>query len=254
MKVSLWIATLVLSASSARADHVHTMEQHGEGGGNAFGAGVTMLAASFDTMLYGGNYQGILPTFQWANDRFGAGVSAALYRIEENGAVHYGPGDLVAHGQVAVLHEHRASAGVIAAVSAPIGDERYGLGMGHPMVMPALFGVVGISRVALTATAGYSRAITGLSGHSHGMWPIVEPMNLQELTWSAAGEVAITPELHGAARFSGGIPIGNGDNRVVGALRASWATGRVTTAAELQAGLAGDPFHLRGVVSTALSF
>lgn len=254
MKVPVWIAALVLSAGSARADHVHTMEHHGEGGGNAFGAGLTMLAASFDTMLYGGNYQGILPAFQWSNERFGAGVSAALYRIEENGALHYGPGDVVAHGQVAILQTRRASAGVIAAVSAPTGDERYGLGMGHPMAMPALFGMVGIDRVALTATAGYSRAIAGIGGHNHGMWPIVEPMNLQELTWSAAGDVAITPAVHGAARFSGGIPIGNGDNRIVGALRASWATGRVTTAAELQAGLAGDPFNLRGVVSTALSF
>lgn len=254
MKVPLWIAALLLSAGSARADHVHTMEHQGEGGGNAFGAGITMLAASFDTMLYGGNYQGILPAFQWSNDRFGAGVSAALYRIEENGALHYGPGDIVAHGQVALLREHHSSAGVIAAVSAPTGDERFGLGMGHPMAMPALFGVIGLDRLALSATAGYSRAIAGIGGHDHGMWPIVEPMNLQELTWSAAGEFAITPAVHGAARFSGGIPIGNGDNRVVGALRASWATGRVTSAAELQAGLAGDPFNLRGVVSTALSF
>jgi hypothetical protein len=86
------------------------------------------------------------------------------------------------------------------------------------------------------------------------MWPIVEPMNMQELTWSASGEYAIAKTVRAGARFSGGVPIGNGDLRVVGAVRAAWTSGAFTTAAELQAGIAGDPFNLRGVVSTALSF
>lgn len=251
MKVPLSIAAVMLSASSAAADHVHTVEHEAD---RPFDAGVTMLAASFDTMLYSGNYQGIVPSFSWSSDRFAAGASAAWYRLEKNGATYYGPGDIVIHGQAALVREHRVRAGVIAAVSAPVGDDAYGLGMGHPMAMPALFGLLAFERVAVSATCGYSRAIADGSGHDHGMWPIVEPMNLSELTWSTAGEVAITRDVHGAARLSGGVPIGNGDTRLVGTLRASWTTGRVTTAAELQAGLVGDPFNLRGVASTALAF
>lgn len=253
MYMQLWIAgMLLLSAGLARADHSHTVD-HGDGE-HAFGAGVTMIAASFDQPLYSGNYQGIVPAAQWARGRFGVGVSAAMYRLYENGAEFYGFGDVVAHGQATLIGNHHRHAGLVAAVSAPVGDDRRGMGMGHPMLMPAVFGAVMIERIGLSATAGYSRALGGDTGHDHGMWPIVEPMNMQEFTWSATGDYAITPRIHGGARLSGGVPIGNGDTRVVGAVRGAWASGRFTTAAELQAGIAGDPFTIRGVVSTAVSF
>jgi hypothetical protein len=103
-------------------------------------------------------------------------------------------------------------------------------------------------------TAGYSRAIGGDTDHEHGMWPIVEPMNLSELTWSAAGDYAITRGIVGGVRISGGVPIGNGEDRVVAAVRVAWASGRFTTGGELQAGLVGDPFTVRGVLSTAMTF
>ncbi|HEY5952350.1 MAG TPA: hypothetical protein VIV40_42925 [Kofleriaceae bacterium] len=247
----LWIGSvLLLSAGSARADHVHTVE-HAD---HAFGAGVSMLAAAFDTTLYVGNYQGVVPSLHWSNDRFAAGASVALYRLERNGASVYGFGDIVVHGQATLVGDHDLHAGVIVAASAPIGDELRGMGMGHPMVMPAAFGVWTLDRVGLSATAGYSRALGANAEHDHGMWPLVEPMNMVELTWSAGGAYAVTPHVQAGARFSGGYPIGNGDNRVVGALRVGYASGRYATAAELQAGLAGDPFTVRGVVSTALSF
>lgn len=246
-----WIAGLVLSAGSARADHSHAVE-----GGNAstFGASVTMLAASYDTLLYAGNYEGVVPGLHWSNERFAAGTNIALYRLEKNGAASYGVGDLVAHGQVVLLTHEHLRAGVVAAVSAPLGDEQRGMGMGHPMLMPALFAAWSMDRTGASATAGYSRAIGGDTDHDHGMWPIVEPMNFSELTWSIAGDYAVTPAVRAGARASGGVPIGDGEQRVVGALRVAWGSGRFTTAAELQAGLVGDPFNLRGVLSTALTF
>jgi len=247
----LLAGALVLSAGSARADHSHAMTHGGEA---AFGAGVSMVAASFDTMIYSGNYQGVVAAASWANQRFAAAASVPLYRIEENGASYLGLGDIVVSGQVTVVGDHHAHAGVVAAVSAPTGDNVHGLGMGHPMVMPALFGSWMYERIALSATGGYSRAFGSTDGHDHGMWPIVEPMNMVEVTWSTAGEVAITPHVQAGARFSGGIPIGNGDHRIIGALRVGWGSGRLATAAELQAGLVGDPFNLRGVVSTTWSF
>jgi hypothetical protein len=252
MYMRLWIiGSLLLSAGSARAEHVHSVES---GGASTFGAGVTAIAASFDTMFYSGNYQGIVADLHWSNERFGAGVSAARYRVEENGARFYGFGDLVAHAQATLVGDHHHRAGLLAAVSVPIGDDRHGMGMGHAMAMPAAFVAGHIDRIALAATAGYSRAIGGDSEHDHGVWPIVEPMNFSELTWSARGEYAITPAVHGGVRFSGGVPIGSGDHRLVGALRVAWTNGRFTSAGELQAGLVGDPFTLRGVVSTALTF
>ncbi len=247
-----WItALLLLSASSARADHAHAIDHDRA---HAFGASVTMIAATYDIMLYAGSYQGIVPAVTWANQRFAAGASAAVYRLEKNGALIHGFGDVVVHGQAMLAGDHHARAGVIVAVSAPVGNEQRGFGMGHPMAMPALYGSGHVGRIAFAATAGYSRAIAGSTDHDHGMWPIVEPMNPSELTWSAASDVAITRELHGGVRFSGGVPIGDGDHRAVGALRAGWGRGRFSTAAELQAGLVGDPFTVRGVLSTALAF
>jgi hypothetical protein len=41
---------------------------------------------------------------------------------------------------------------------------------------------------------------------------------------------------------------------VIGAGRVAWGTPRVSTAFELQLGIAGDPFTIRGVVDTALRF
>jgi hypothetical protein len=81
-------------------------------------------------------------------------------------------------------------------------------------------------------------------------------MNMSELTWSAGGEVAIAEGVRGGARFTGGIPVGSmpGTDRVVGAVRAAWGAGRYDTAVEIQAGLVGDPFTIRGVLSTALRF
>jgi hypothetical protein len=248
----LFIAgALLLGASPARADHDHAVDHDG---GSAFGAGITMVAASYDTMLYAGNYQGVQPSLTWASKRLAFGASAAAYRIERNGATYYGLGDLVVHGQAVLVRRDHVRGGVLLGVAAPVGDDRHGLGMGHPMIMPAVYATHAVERIAVTATAGYSRAFGGDTEHDHGMWPIVEPMNFAELTWSAAGEYAITDELRAGARLSGGVVIGDGEHRVVGAVRVGWAGDRVTTAAELQAGIAGDPFTLRGVVSTALSF
>ena len=253
MLVRLFIAGAVaLSASSAWADHDHAAH-HAEGA-RAFGAGVTMIAASYDSMFFVGNYQGVQPAVSWASKRFAAGASAAMYRIERNGASYYGFGDIVAHGQAMLVGNEHVHGGVVVGVTAPVGDEQHGLGMGHPMVMPAAYGTLAHEALVVTASAGYGRAIGGGSDHDHGMWPLVEPMNMEELTWSASSDYAFEPELHGGARIAGGVPIGDGDTRVVAALRVGWLTGRFTTAAELQAGLVGDPFNLRGLVSTAMSF
>lgn len=243
---------LVGLTSTARGEHDHAVVHHADA--SVFGAGVAVVAAAFDTVTYAGNYQGIAPSVSWSKSRFAAGATSAVYRLEENGARFYGLGDLHAHSEAILIGDAATHAGVIAAASAPIGDRQHGLGMGHVMLMPAAFGSWSFDPVRLSAMAGYSRAVGGDTDHEHGPWPLVEPMLLSELSWSAGGDVAIAHAVHGGARISGGIPIGSGDNRVVGTVRVGWHAGRIDSAAELQAGLAGDPFIVRGVVSTALSF
>jgi hypothetical protein len=248
------LVALGLYASEALADH-HGMVMSSSGD-STVGTSVSLLAASFATPDFAGDYQGVVPGLSWTSEHYSAAANLPLYRLQENGREVYGPGDVVVSGQGTFVTTDSVHAGVLAAVSAPTGDGQAGLGMGHPMLMPALWSAWSHERVTVTGSAGYSRALVdSMSHHDHGPWPLVEPMNMSEISWSASGTVALSSSTRAGARMSGGVPVGAvGHDRVVGAVRFSWGTGRVDTAAELQAGLVGDPFTIRGVVETALHF
>lgn len=228
---------------------------------SSYEADVSLVAATFspsqtDNMFYGGNYQGVVASGGWAMDRFAAGASWSYYRVTRNGIDEYGVGDIVVHGQVALLRTADVQAGALFALSVPTGDDTEGFGMGHLMAMPAAYATWRTGRLALSGSAGYSRALFVPSGHVHGMAPLVDPMNMSEITWSGAAEVAIASGIRAGARLAGGLPVGvlPGEDRVIGALRVAWGDRSIDTAAELQAGLSGDPFNVRGVISTALRF
>lgn len=258
----LFVCAILVGSSVftiARADHHGMAMTSSDDSSHRVDVAVSLVAASFSPlyaamMAYGGNYQGVVPSAAWSRGTVTAGASWSYYRLERNGLEAYGQGDVVAHGQVSLVRSDNVQAGVLAAVSAPTGDQTGGFGMGHAMAMPAAWGAWQWQRLSTTASVGYSRAL--MSGtHVHGMAPLVEPMNMSELTWSGSVHVTIDQGLRAGARVSGGVPIGMpGTNRVVGTLRVAWGAGRVDTAAELQGGLAGDPFNVRGVVSTAWRF
>ena len=129
--------------------------------------------------------------------------------------------------------------------------------MGHVMVMPALWGSWSAGDLTLAGSGGYGRALGASTsgGHAHGTGPIVDPMNVSELTWSAAGELAVARDLRLGGRLGGAIALGDsGVNRTIGAARAVWTIGRVDTSAEVQIGITGDPFRVRGLVETTLRF
>jgi len=252
-------ALLVATTTAAHADH-HGMAMGSSDTASSYSANVALVAASFSpsqdsNMAYGGDYEGVSAGADWSIDRYSAGASWAYYRLLRNGAEQYGVGDLSVHGQVALLAHHDVSAGVLAALSVPTGNEVYGFGMGHPMVMPAVYGAWRNGPVELAASFGYSRALAS-GTHVHGMAPLVDPMNMSELSWSAGGNIAVASGVRAGLRACGGVPVGSmpGVDRVVGAVRVAWGTARVETAAEVQGGFAGDPFNIRGVLSTALRF
>jgi hypothetical protein len=250
------VVAVGLIASTAYADH-HGMTMMGaDDEPTAFDASVNLVAASYSTLTYVGDYEGVLPSVGWRHDRYGVGASLGLYRIMLNGLDQHGIGDLMVHADAMLyIHEH-VSAGVMMMVSAPTGEEIFGLGMGHAMAMPSLYGTWTSGRVTVNASAGFSRAIAQMEvGHDHGVWPLVEPMNMSEISWSAACDLALGRGMHGTVRAGGGIPVGLvGHERVIGAGRVGWVSGRVDTAVEVQTGLVGDPFTIRGLVETALHF
>jgi hypothetical protein len=255
MDVKILIAILLASAPAfAQHDHAHD-DHHGAATDAAFGAGVSVVAASYDTKYYVGDYQGIVPQARWSDARFAVIASGAVHRLTANGAEYYGFGDVGIHGQALLVHVDTFDAGVLAGISLPTGDERHGLGMGHVMLMPGVFAAWTVERMRLAASVGYSRALGGDRDHDHGAWPIVAPMLMAEVSWNAGADVRVTPAVTAGARASGGLPAGEGGPaRSVVAGRVGWRRGRVDTTFELQAGVVGDPFTMRGVVSTALSF
>ncbi len=250
-------ALLGVLPRGAQADHDHGGHHHMMGDlaeESSFAAGVQILAARFDTMTFVGDYQGVVPSLQWSRGRFGASANLGLYRLDENGRRLFGIGDAVAAGQVMLIGRGSARLGVATAMSFPTGDELVGLGMGHVMVMPAVWGIWMPGQIMFEASVGYGRALGGEPHHDHGSWPLVDPMNLQELTWSASGSVALGAAIRAGVRTHGGLAVGPGRDRIVAGIRAVWTEGRVETAAELQAGVAGDPFILRGLLESTVHF
>jgi hypothetical protein len=249
------VLVFVMAPAIAHGDHQHGMVTGAAERGSTFSAGVSLVAARFDTMEYGGDYQGLVPAARWTHDRFAVAANLGMYRLIKNGLELYGVGDAVVHGQASLLRHGGKTAGVALAVSAPTGDPLNGLGMGHPMVMPAAYAKWSDRKVSVDGSIGYGHAFGGAqSHHSHGAWPLVEPMNLSEVTFTASGEVVLARVLRAGGRISGGVPVGDGATRVVGGVRVLWSEGRVDTAFEVQAGIAGDPFRLRGVLETAVRF
>ncbi len=260
MRVPIWITALsalgLLASGDARAEHDHGGgHHHAASTPSSLGAGVGLVAARYDTEVFVGDYQGVLPSVTWMRGRFGASANVGLYRLTENGARRYGVSDVVLSAQVTLL-EHAASLlGVALPVSLPSGDPATGFGMGHVMVMPAVWAATAARQVRIGGSVGYARAIGGETDHDHGSWPLVDPMNLQEVTWTASAYAPLGSELlHAGVRMSGGIPIGSGRERVTGGVRAIWTARSVETAFEIQAGIAGDPFILRGLVESAVHF
>lgn len=254
------------------ADHAHGQDHAADGahpqghqvvlgghhhGDSSLAVSLGFLAASYDARLFTGDYQGIVVGARWARGRFGAQLGLPAYRLTKNGKVVHGLGDLLAHGHVALLETRGVTAGLMLMGSAPTGDGDAGLGMGHVMVMGEGWATWATRTVSVTGSFGYGYALGGGSAHAQhggGMWPLVDPMNASELTFGATGMVALARTVAAGVRAQGAIPVGDGDERVIGAARVVWRAGRVETSAELQAGLVGDPFKLRGMVETSYRF
>jgi hypothetical protein len=247
---------IVLLAAPAAAEHDH-------GGGTPPGSGTALdlavdgIAASYRSRLFGGEYEGIGDTARGTLGPYGAFASATEYRLVFNGKTVHGPGDAVVGGQLAILRDDKVHAGIALAVGLPTGDEMVGLGMGHTMIMPSGWSSWSRGRLLVSGSLGFHQGFGGSAAihaeHGGGAgWPIVEPMNYQELTGGIAASYAVWQPLRAGVGVSAGVPTSDGVSRAIGVVRTTLVTGRFETALELQIGLAGDPFRVRGLIETAL--
>jgi hypothetical protein len=273
------IAALALAPRPAAAQHDHHGGHHHGGGGDgqhgggqhggghhhgepapaprsSFGASIGVLAAGYDTMLYSGDYEGLAVTGRWSRGRFAASAGITGYSLRKNGKRIAGVGDLMLHGHAMLVSSGAVTAGAMLMVMTPTGDHEAGLGMGHVMLMPGAWAQWSPGRLSLGASAGYSRGIgdAGLHAEHAGGWPLVDPMSFSELTLGATGTLSLARALRAGVRVDGAIPIGDGASRLSAGVRAMWKQGRFETTAELQGGLVGAPFDVRGLLETAVHF
>ena len=249
------VGGLALGASAAvRAEH--DMGAMGaDAGGAELSVGLTLEHATYDNALFLGSYQGVTPSLAWMRGRLGASVALGLYHVDENGRSVYGIGDAMLGAHVTAFATPALLAGVALHVMLPTGAEIDQLGMGHVMVMPAVWGSWRAAPLTVSASVGYGRGLASMSGtHGHGAGPIVDPMNLQELTGAGGVAVDVGGGVTVAGRAAGAVALGAGHARLFGGARLAWASPRLSTGVELQLGVVGDPFTLRGVVDTALRF
>lgn len=255
-------ATVLLSATPVRAQHEH---HHGgppasDGepaprGPGRFEVSLAMIGARFEQPLYVGDYAGLALGVGWRHGRIGVHAALPAYHLRKNGAAVDGVGDAMVGVDVAAYQRGRLSAGAALAITLPTGAALTGLGMGHPMLMPGLW----LTRDGAQASVGVSAGWCGSLGtdpahHEHGAWPLVEPMTASELMADVHGDARVHGRLRASARVAIAVPLQGAANRAVGALGAAWRGRRADTGAELQAGLAGDPFTVRALLTTALRF
>jgi hypothetical protein len=256
-RVRLAGAIVALLSSSAYADHDH--HHHAPAGeSSSVTASVGAIAASYDSRLYEGDYQGGSLGLAWARGRFEVAVRGLAYQIDRNGKTYRGFGDTMVHGTARLWERGGLSAGAHSMIMAPTGEAMTGLGMGHWMLMPAAWASYTHDIVTLGGSLGYARGVGGEDAHAEhgggGAWPLVEPMSFSEITYDATAMISVASSLSLGARVLGAMPLADDDMRTIGGARISWRIGRIETLAELQAGLTGDPVKLRGLVSTSMTF
>jgi hypothetical protein len=202
--------------------------------------------------LDGGSYQGLVPAVGWHRARLGAYVALPVYRLDrDSGSVSRGPGDGLLQGHARLLGGRRWRVGAVAAVTVPTGDADQGLGTGHVMAMPGLWGAVRVRRSTTLVTAVLGKAIGDDDGghhHVHGLH--VSPMNAFEIGATARSAVAL--DIHAIALVAS--PIGDGVFRAAAGGGASLRIGRWDLEGEGQVGLAGDPFLVRASLSLRHTF
>lgn len=255
-------AVVALSATTASAEHDHSHHHHAPEATDApsehaFRASIGLLAATYESPLYEGDYQGGSLGAGYARGRFEVGATVYAYQLDRNGRTYRGMGDLMVHASAGLYTAGAFTAGAHVMVMAPTGDAMRGLGMGHWMLMPAAWSSYATRIVTLSGSLGYARGIGDENAHAEhgggGAWPLVEPMSFSEITYDATAMFPLADTFAIGARVLGAIPT-DGDPRAIGAARVSWRTGRIETAAEAQAGIAGDPVRVRGLVSTSMTF
>ena len=214
------------------------------------GAATSMTAGSGTVAGEARDYQGLAVSVQGGWHRLSARMSLPAYRVDGEGL---GLGDLlIAAAADMVPGRSRIRAGLAVSASAPTGDSDAGRGMGHAMVAAGAWGRLPVGPARLDAAAMYARAMgdgAEHAAHAHGsmMWPLVDPMNPEEVVADARATGALTSRLRAGAGGTYARPLADGGVvRLVTYAVAELSRGRYAFSAQIAVPVIGDPFVARG--------
>jgi hypothetical protein len=267
------VAAVVLGtaprAAGAQHCHIelpgaHAHEAH-EGGAHAhhgeaprrwwLGGSSTAVMGSGTVLGEARDYQGVTVAISGGWSRVSARVALPAYRVADEGV---GLGDALL-AMTGDLTPGRGAIrfGVAGSLSLPTGDGDAGRGMGHPMIAAGAWASAPLGPVRVDGVGVYARALGdgaehAAHAHASAMWPLVDPMNPEELAFDARATAGLGARVRAGAGASYAAPISDGgETRAIAYAVAELARGRYTFSSQLAVPVAGDPFVARGTVGLA---
>jgi hypothetical protein len=272
LALALWAALLLcalLGARRAEAQSCHAPILTRQDELHAWRATAGFLAASYDHGgAQRGNYQGLYAGLAYRHPRVGVSALVPAYRLDRGGEVELGLGDatLSVSGTLLRARDDALTFGVELPTMVPTGSASRSLGMGHVMLMPALWLAFERPPFALRVEAGYGRGLGDATehgehgAHEHGERvrpsPIVNPMNRSEFEHALSMVLGVQRHLFVHARWFGAVPIAD-DLGILRQIVGAGATLRFHAAevsAELQVPLAGNAFDVKGLLQVSALF
>ena len=232
----------------------------------AFRASLGSVFASYRNDFGEGEYQGLSAAFAYQHPWVFAGASLPGYRLERNGEARTELGDvgLEVRGTAYRDAESGFEAGLGVAATFPTGNEKFGFGMGHTMLMPGFWLSVTRELFVLRLEVNYGRAIGGShhgahAGHvGHGplAGSIVQPMNASELEHGISLALLVHPNMRGTARLFGAVPVADehGQAREIVAFGLQGILGRWDLGLEAQIPVLGSPFVARTLLALGVEW
>ena len=264
MRYPLNAVTLAMAITwgrAALAQHCH-VPPPSEPGQLGVSVDVSSEFATYQNSRYEGEYQGLTLSGAWEQRWARLKASLPAYRLTRNGPATHGLGDVFAEVRVpfARNEDDTRVSGLALAATLPTGDAARDLGMGHVMLMPALWTTWSGQQAFVSAQVGYGRALASLATAHHGgasTGAIVNPMNPSEVELALAGGVNVSEQLRFRGGAYGAVPVAVPEGEARAAFFAgvdlvieSWF--HVGTEGHLP--LAGDPFLAKIVVAAGTRF
>jgi hypothetical protein len=224
----------------------------------AIAAGVRLEAATAAIERRPIDYQGLTLKLELTRGSLQLRAQAPMYRLRNSIRETWGAGDAIVTASWTAIARPWGVAGVSLPIGLPTGDVDEHLGMGHVMVMPAVFAALRASdELTLLAGVYYGRGLPELGGggeHHHvGMGPYVSPMSAEELGASLRASQRVAPPMRLLVEAAAAQPFDDDARLSLGAGLAYQIDG-VGITAMIQAGALQAPFTARGVIDLSYPF